>query len=413
MKKGVKNFALVSASLLLSLLFLEAITRFFVAMPLPYNSDPGAVVRDARGFWTMQPGARFVFDNRVDFRDKPVHIDPDGGRRIPCAKGIPRDARRIILIGDSQTFGVGLADGETWANRVQCRLNSAGGGKKRVYNLGVPGTGVDEYFNRGVNQVVPAVRPGDIVVVSLTWNDLHTFYTGESWLRAVLERAGLQERGSDDPTTAEVRALARQDETPSPVNGTVPLASRPATPIRRLHRPTWRYRMYRDYGLFIPATESLWEFGQSMVYVSAAFRVAWSRARLLYYRFRPSDELFRKIPKRAFKANFLVLKALDTMLRRRGAEMVIQLLPNRLFFDDYYYRAYSQNGVVFPARDFVGYVSKPFCDSLKLKCLNRFPDLRTAERDAHTFAFDGHFNEAGAARIAAALATDLKTVLQD
>ena len=82
------------------------------------------------------------------------------------------------------------------------------------------------------------------------------------------------------------------------------------------------------------------------------------------------------------------------------------LLPNRLLFDDYYYRSYSQGGRVFPARDFMMYLARPRCARLGLECVSMFDALATDVRDRHTFAFDGHFNARGAELIAVAL-TDL------
>lgn len=268
MRNAFNKFALVCASLVLSALILEVLVRSFVDMPIPYSATPGVIVREARGFWAMEPGRQFVFDNGIDFRDKPAKIDADGGRQIPCAGGVHGDARRIILIGDSQTFGVGLSDNETWANRLQCRLNAMGGEPAKVHNLGVPGIGVDQYFRRGRKQIVPSVVPGDIVVVSVTWNDLHTFYTGEGWLKTILAISGLREKDTGNAKTAAVEVLPARPEDRLGAADRSLLAMQLKIPVHRLNKPTWRYRVYRDYGVLIPAFGSFWEFGQSMVYTN-------------------------------------------------------------------------------------------------------------------------------------------------
>ena len=50
----------------------------------------------------------------------------------------------------------------------------------------------------------------------------------------------------------------------------------------------------------------------------------------------------------------------------------------------------KKSGAVFPAQDFVGHISERFYTRMNIKFLNRFIDLRVAERDAYTFGFDGH-----------------------
>jgi hypothetical protein len=46
---------------------------------------------------------------------------------------------RILLLGDSKVFGLGLADQDTYSNRLEQRLNrEADGIIYRVINMGVP-----------------------------------------------------------------------------------------------------------------------------------------------------------------------------------------------------------------------------------------------------------------------------------
>ena len=178
-------------------------------------------------------------------------------------------------------------------------------------------------------------------------------------------------------------------------------------PYRRLNTATWRYDVYTKYGLFVPSFDSMEAFLNSMNYVSVAYRLLWARAKLLFYQFRPADSFFKKLPVDTYKSNFLSLKALSYRLENKGAKVYIQFLPNRVFFDDYYYSSYSKNGAVFPARDYFWHIGKPFCDSLNLKCLNRFDDLKTEKRDAHTYVYDGHYNAEAAKRVGQALTDDL------
>ena len=111
-------------------------------------------------------------DNRIDFRGKSLTVDDAGTRSVMCRQknaGVPR----VFLVGDSQTFGQGLSDRETWASILQCQLRDAKF-SGQIYNLGVPGVNIDSVHR--MRQVVPVLRDGDRVIVGVTWNDLHTFH---------------------------------------------------------------------------------------------------------------------------------------------------------------------------------------------------------------------------------------------
>ncbi len=400
---------LVLSSTLLAFLTIELATRLFISPPAPYVLEAGYMELDKRGFWSMRPGLHTTMDNRVDFRRKPLTIGPEGARQLPCASGAQHAANRVYLLGDSQTFGWGLADGETWANRLQCRLNRMLPGRFQVISLGVPGTQAEQYWSRGLKQVAPAMRAGDIVVTSLTWNDLLNFYTGDKFVAAALAEAGLEETKSVDGV-ATVRELNpnRPSIDASPrINVPAPIVYVPRDTPVRLPAPTWRSRLYARTGVFIPSFASALDFVTSVGNISAAAHFLLPKIRLLYYRLRPDSAFFKKFSKRGIDQNFLVLKSLDSIVQQKSGKLIVQLFPNRLFFDDYYYDAYSKTGAVFPERDYLGFVSAPRCKSLALHCVNRFGDLKTTARDANSYGFDGHYNAAGAAKIAEALARDI------
>ena len=148
-----------------------------------------------------------------------------------------------------------------------------------------------------------------------------------------------------------------------------------------------------------------------MTLILAAYRFAESRARLFYYRIRPSNSFFEKIPHGSYQGNFLTLKALSYKLEKNGAKVLIQLLPNKMFFDDYYYNSYLKYCVVFPARNYMSFVASPFCKSLELNCVDRFYDLKTSTQDEHNQAYDGHYNEVTTEKIGQALAKDVNNML--
>jgi len=130
-------------------------------------------------------------NNNVDIINKQIQIDANSSRHIPCSTNIEQYKPNIYLIGDSQTFGWGLSDEETWANRLQCEIAKNEKNQFKVINLRVPGIQVDQYLARGFAQVLPSIIPGDAVVISITWNDLIGFYLNNKWVRHHLLKAGI------------------------------------------------------------------------------------------------------------------------------------------------------------------------------------------------------------------------------
>jgi len=414
MKQRLVNLGLTVGSIAIGLILLELLVRPIYGIASPYDVIPENSsedirygVYDTRGFWTWKPKFQGWFDNGVDFEGNRVTTNPDGSRVVPCHKKRAGHLPRIFLLGDSQTFGWGLSNDQTWANQLQCEIESKIPGAFEVVNLGFPGSQVDQIYARGIGQVEPVISEGDIVVISFTWNDLITYYVGEQFAHRVLKDSGL--RAVQDKGLNGLYVQPIEDE-PGPgaksrQGGLLELQL--SNPRKYLGEKSWRYRIYTDYGIFIPRFDSAMSFLNSMQHVSAVFRIAWLNARMLYYRLRPKGSLEKKIPDHAFPHNFLVLKALQTRLQRRGAKVFVQLLPSRVFFDDFYFSSYSAGGQAFPSQDYMGFVSKPFCDNLNLTCLNRFNELKTSSRNQHTFPIDGHYNTAGAAKIAKALYLDL------
>lgn len=72
--------------------------------------------------------------------------------------------RRVVVLGDSFTFGEGVGDGETYAHRLQQRLPDT-----EVVNLGVHGYGLDQILIR-LREEVPRYHP-DVVLLGFFGDD--------------------------------------------------------------------------------------------------------------------------------------------------------------------------------------------------------------------------------------------------
>lgn len=122
-----------------------------------YVPDPEMAYRLApdQSAFTMSES---VSTNRLGLRDR----DP-GPRR--------GDQFRVLALGDSQTFGVGLASRDTWPKQLEATLGSTlRGCRIEVVNAGLPASAT---WHQGVllDRLLPIYAP-DLVVVALYVNDV-------------------------------------------------------------------------------------------------------------------------------------------------------------------------------------------------------------------------------------------------
>ena len=83
-----------------------------------------------------------LFDRSILFRNAPLSA-PDidqQGRRVTRVPPLPQELPRVLLLGDSFTFGVGGESGDSFPSRLQARLKET----RAVSNYGVIGYGPDQ-----------------------------------------------------------------------------------------------------------------------------------------------------------------------------------------------------------------------------------------------------------------------------
>ncbi len=118
------GMAMTGGSLIFCLLVIESTGRVFGLLPPPskqYQFSP------TKGY-ELVPGQGDI--NSYGLRDQ-LH---------PLIK--PRGTIRILAIGDSYTFGVGVTQAETYVGRLEAVLNERLGGRDirfETLNAGVPG----------------------------------------------------------------------------------------------------------------------------------------------------------------------------------------------------------------------------------------------------------------------------------
>jgi hypothetical protein len=159
-----------------------ALTGWVFAAMLPFVlvegaarlSDPVEQELDYRVFdpvlgWSLIPDRQYhVKSVRKDF-EFPVRIDRNGFRDDGQQIGAVSDAR-VVVLGDSNAFGVGLSDDKVLSHQLHDALLARGVNVK-VLNAGVPGYGLDQFFLR--LRSLGKLAPGTVVILLIhPMNDL-------------------------------------------------------------------------------------------------------------------------------------------------------------------------------------------------------------------------------------------------
>jgi hypothetical protein len=167
MKRRAKLLALLLLAALAVLAAAEVAVRAFRPQPAFYAS-PGLYVADPRIGHRMRPGLRGVVGNWSEFTTR-VRINslgirgPEAGPRRP-------GVRRLLVLGDSFTFGTGVEEGEAFPARIAAALSRAGTPTEAI-NAGIGGYGVPDevawFEHYGIG-----LHPDLIVLGIFTGNDL-------------------------------------------------------------------------------------------------------------------------------------------------------------------------------------------------------------------------------------------------
>jgi lysophospholipase L1-like esterase len=121
---------------------------------------PGIYTADPELGWALQPDYRGV---HVEFRfEAPTSTNPQGFRGPAWTDERLAADLRVLALGDSCTFGRGVADDETYTAALESMLR-ADGRDVAVFNAGVPGYDTFQELNL-LERVGPIVKPHVILV---------------------------------------------------------------------------------------------------------------------------------------------------------------------------------------------------------------------------------------------------------
>jgi lysophospholipase L1-like esterase len=121
----------------------------------------------------LNPGARSFYEVPDGGPRMEYVINSTGARDREYAKAKPKGIYRIIFLGDSFTFGTGVALKDTFVKQVEKRLGSG----YEAINFGVPGYDTREEVLL-LEHKCPRFSP-DLVVIVLFLNDGHGGYSDE------------------------------------------------------------------------------------------------------------------------------------------------------------------------------------------------------------------------------------------
>lgn len=185
-KKLLLNILLLSGSILFFLIVAEGVTRLVMpnSVRLRLMHQP-----DERLGYRLAPN--YEMRHQTSDFDSHIKINSEGLRDYEHQKNKDSSTIRILVLGDSFTFGVGVSLEESYPKVLEAMLNkntSAGDPKKyEVINAGIEGFGTEQeylYLAELANRYSP-----DLVIVGLYSNDIDDVIKGipsakgRTWLK--------------------------------------------------------------------------------------------------------------------------------------------------------------------------------------------------------------------------------------
>ena len=195
------NLLLLAFSLLFALVCGEFILR--IAKPQIFDVHPqGMYVEDPSVGYLLTPGFAGLME-RSEFR-APFTVNA-AGLRGPEPRARKENSFRILVLGDSQAFGFGVRDDETFSVQLEEILaDRLEGLDLQVLNAGVPGYGTADQLaflkSRGA-----AFKPDLVIVQFLSVNDIvETLAPAAEW--AAVDDGWLGDRHNKDDAAQDERA---------------------------------------------------------------------------------------------------------------------------------------------------------------------------------------------------------------
>lgn len=164
----MKNTLIVVAIVIGALILAEGAARVILWAP-PVETNVGTprqgLTADAIGDWV--PNQNGIWQNgRLEFPFH-VHINGAGFRNL---EELDPAAFKVLVLGDSQTFGLFVGSNDIWTNVAEKILNADAARKVQLLNNGIPGSTVSDhlaYLNEKGRRLSP-----DMVLLVVNSNDV-------------------------------------------------------------------------------------------------------------------------------------------------------------------------------------------------------------------------------------------------
>src|SRR5262245_37531482 len=196
----LRRLGLIVFGVLLACLGLEIVLRIVDAVPEVATPLYKFHENDPYLGWIGKPDVRARY-RRPEF-DTLVQHDADGWRQAqPPRPTNPR--HRVLVLGDSFTWGWGVAQGELFTDRLQSRLPP----DVAVYNRGLPGFGTAQEYLL-LQRELAATHYGTVVLMFFI-NDLDDNIDGRKGGRPYFELADGQLLARNQPALARIGTLER------------------------------------------------------------------------------------------------------------------------------------------------------------------------------------------------------------
>jgi len=194
MRALIRRLGLILLGVLLAAVPVEIALRVSDAVPEVGSPLSGFHQGDAYLGWIGTPGAHLRY-HRPEF-DTLVELDA-GGWRQPAPPPPAAAVHRVLVLGDSFTWGWGVGQGEVFTDRLQAALAPA----VAVYNRGVVGFGTGQEYLLLEREL--AARAYDAVVVMFFINDLTDNTDGKDGHRPYFELVDGELRPRNQPALVE------------------------------------------------------------------------------------------------------------------------------------------------------------------------------------------------------------------
>jgi lysophospholipase L1-like esterase len=155
---------LVASGVLFALVLSEGLLVAILPPPIVWRTPQERYRNHPTRLFDLRP------NQQVFTHDKPARINALGFRGAEVETPKRGDRFRVVIMGDSVTFGNGVGDDETYSAQLARRLGGAGSRNVEVINAGIPAYDTWQHTLL-LEEVVLSLEP-DLVVLGFYENDI-------------------------------------------------------------------------------------------------------------------------------------------------------------------------------------------------------------------------------------------------